>query len=296
MSKNGNREYKSDLFSMLMQEKPYALETYNAVNNSNYSDPDEIEIITLEHGVSLSIRNDAAFILDMNANYYEHQSTFNPNMPLRDLLYYAEDLRRWVETEKKNLYGMSKVLIPTPHFVVFYNGRDDIPDITTQKLSDLFHKPTEDPELEVKCSVININPGHNDDLLKKASALSGYMFLVELIRDYQKEMLLSDAIHQAIDECIQRGILRDFLARRRSEVEKAVTLDFTFERQLELTARDEREAGRLEGRLEGIEEQKVFTEQERKRADEEAARADAAEEELAKLREELAKYKAAANK
>ncbi len=79
-------------------------------------------------------------------------------------------------------------------------------------------------------------------------------------------------------------------------MEKAVTLDFTFERQLELTARDEREAGRLEGRLEGIEEQKVFTEQERKRADEEAARADAAEEELAKLREELAKYKAAANK
>ena len=95
----GNREYKSDLFSMLMQEKKYALETYNAINNSDHKDPEAIEIITLEHGVSLSIRNDASFILDMSANYYEHQSTYSPNMPLRNLLYYTEDVRRWIRKE-----------------------------------------------------------------------------------------------------------------------------------------------------------------------------------------------------
>ena len=117
----GNREYKSDLFSMLMQEKKYALETYNAINNSDHKDPEAIEIITLEHGVSLSIRNDASFILDMSANYYEHQSTYSPNMPLRNLLYYTEDVRRWIRKEEKNIYGRSTIPVPTPHFVVFYN-------------------------------------------------------------------------------------------------------------------------------------------------------------------------------
>ena len=117
---NGNREYKSDLFSMLMHEKKYALETYNAINNSDYKDPEAIEIITLEHGVSLSIRNDASFILDMSANYYEHQSTYSPNMPLRNLLYYTEDVRRWIRKEEKNIYGRSTIPVPTPHFVVFY--------------------------------------------------------------------------------------------------------------------------------------------------------------------------------
>ena len=290
MANSGNREYKSDLFSMLMQEKPYALETYNAVNHSDYKDPEEIEIITLEHGVSLSMRNDAAFILDMTANYYEHQSTVNPNMPLRNLIYYSEDMKHWVDRQKKNLYGRGKVVIPTPHFVVFYNGKEDIPDSVSLKLSDSFSKYCDEPELELKCSVININPGHNDEILQKAPALSGYMMLVGFVREYHSDMNLEDAIHRAVDECIKRGILKDFLERRRSEVEKTMTLDFTFERQLELTARDEREAGRLEG----IKEQSSLTEKERKRADAAISRADAAEAEVKKLREELEKYKAAA--
>ena len=284
MANSGNREYKSDLFSMLMQEKPYALETYNAVNHSDYKDPEEIEIITLEHGVSLSMRNDAAFILDMTANYYEHQSTVNPNMPLRNLIYYSEDMKHWVDRQKKNLYGRGKVVIPTPHFVVFYNGKEEIPDSVSLKLSDSFSKYCDEPELELKCSVININPGHNDEILQRAPALSGYMMLVGFVREYHSEMNLEDAIHKAVDECIKQGILKDFLERRRSEVEKTMTLDFTFERQLELTARDEREAGRLEG----IKEQSSLTEKERKRAD-------AAEAEVKRLREELEKYKAAAD-
>ena len=292
MANSGNREYKSDLFSMLMQEKPYALETYNAVNNSDYKDPEAIEIITLDHGVSLTIRNDASFILDMTANYYEHQSSVNPNMPLRFLLYYAEDMKKWTDREKKNLFGRGKVLIPTPHFVVFYNGTEEIPDVSVSYLSDSFFKSADMPELELRCTVLNINPGHCANIMEKAKILSEYTFLVELVRAYLKEMSLEDAIHLAIDECINRGILGEFLTRRRNEVEKTMNLDFTFERQLELTARDEHEAGYNQGREEGIEEgiekgikkQSIQTEKERQRAD-------AAEAEIKRLREELAKYK-----
>ena len=248
---DGNREYRSDLFSMLLNEKEYALDVYNAVNNSEYDNPDDIEIITLEHGVSLSIRNDASFVLDMSANYYEHQSTYNPNMPLRNLIYFVEDIRRKVEKEDRNLFGKAKIKIPTPHFVVFYNGEEKRPEVEIQKLSTSFCKETDEPELEVICKVYNITPGNNRELLKKTEVLRSYAYIVENVKDKIKTMSLKDAIHTTIDECISKGILSDFLSKNRRKVEKVMNLDFTFERQLELTRKEERELGRTEGREEG---------------------------------------------
>ncbi|SCY43191.1 hypothetical protein SAMN02910370_02553 [Lachnospiraceae bacterium XPB1003] len=273
----GNREYKSDLFSMLMQEKKYALETYNAINNSNHKDPEAIEIITLEHGVSLSIRNDASFILDMSANYYEHQSTYSPNMPLRNLLYYTEDVRRWIRKEEKNIYGRSTISVPTPHFVVFYNGKQKRPEQEIQRLSEAFIKPSEKPELELTCRVININPGNNVNIMQRSSALAGYSYLIELVRKYEPDMVLEEAIRRAIDECIAEDILAEFLRAHRNEVEKIMNLDFTHERQLELTARDEYNAGIQQG-----------IEQERKHTDEQRLRAEAAEARIKILEEALA--------
>ena len=273
----GNREYKSDLFSMLMQEKKYALETYNAINNSDHKDPEEIEIITLEHGVSLSIRNAASFILDMSANYYEHQSTYSPNMPLRNLLYYTEDVRRWIRKEEKNIYGRSTIPVPTPHFVVFYNGKQKRPEQEIQRLSDSFTKQTDHPELELTCRVININPGNNVNIMQRSSALAGYSYLIELVRKYEPDMVLEEAIRRAIDECIAEDILAEFLRAHRNEVEKIMNLDFTHERQLELTARDEYNAGVQQG-----------IEQERKHTDEQRLRAEAAEARIKILEEALA--------
>ncbi|MBQ2184044.1 MAG: hypothetical protein II399_05350, partial [Lachnospiraceae bacterium] len=241
---DGNREYRSDLFSMLLNEKEYALDVYNAVNNSDYDNPDDIEIITLEHGVSLSIRNDASFVLDMSVNYYEHQSTYNPNMPLRNLIYFVEDVRRKVEKEERNLFGKTKIKIPTPHFVVFYNGEEKRPEVEIQKLSTSFCKETDEPELEVICKVYNINPGNNKELLKKTEVLRSYAYIVENIRDKSKTMSLKDAIHTTIDDCISKGVLCEFLSKNRRKVEKVMNLDFTFERQLELTRKEARDLGR----------------------------------------------------
>ena len=244
----GNREYKSDLFSMLMQEKAYALEVYNAVNNSDYDNPEEIEIITLQHGVKLSVRNDASFVLDMTANYYEHQSTYNPNMPLRSLIYFVEDTKRKINNEDINIFGKKLIKLPTPHFVVFYNGTEKRPETEIQKLSSSYCKEIDEPELELICKVYNINPGNNEELLKKTVVLTSYTYLVEKVREYSKIMELKDAIHLAIDDCIEKNILKEFLIKNRKDVENTMELDFTFERQLDLTRKEERELGREEGK------------------------------------------------
>ena len=82
-----NREYKSTVFSKLFKDKKKLLTLYNALNNSQYTNEDELEIVTLENAIYMSMKNDLAFILDCKLTLYEHQSTPNPNMPLRDLLY-----------------------------------------------------------------------------------------------------------------------------------------------------------------------------------------------------------------
>lgn len=121
-----NREYKSDVFSMLLSEKENALEVYNALNGSQYDNPELVEYQMLRKGVSLTIRNDASFILDGGLELYEHQSTVCKNMPLRFLFYISnilEDL-----TKDKNIFGYTEILIPEPKFVVFYNGEQNQPE------------------------------------------------------------------------------------------------------------------------------------------------------------------------
>lgn len=247
----GNREYKSDVFSMLLEDKRNALQVYNALNFTAYEDTELIEVHTLDKGVSLSVRNDAAFVVDSNLSVYEHQSTICPNMPLRCLLYISSILLKLIK--KKNIYGKSLVKIPTPKFAVFYNGVDEQPELQELRLSDAFECPMDTPELELTCKVYNINHGNNQEFLEKCPVLQEYMIFVNYVRSYHEADTytnLEDAINQAIDRCIRENILRDFLSSNRSEVVKVMQMDYTFERQIEL----EREASRKEGRAEGIAE------------------------------------------
>ena len=285
LKEKGNREYKSDLFSMLLQEKKYALEVYNALNGSDYSDPEEIEIITTEHGVSLSIRNDASFVIDRRINYYEHMSTYSTNVPLRLLIYFVNDLERYFSINHKDLFRRKRIMIPTPHFVVFYNGVEPREEVEEMRLSASFCHETDEPELELICRYYNINPNYNTELKKKSKALYGYTIFVEKVRSY-RELYdnLAEAIRRAIDECIEEDVLREFFLTRRNEVEKVTQLDFTFETREKYIRRDAREEGyeegREDGREEGREEERVNTERERKRAE-------AAEEEVKRLRKLL---------
>ena len=249
---SGNREFKSDVFSMLMEDKDKALMVYNALNGTNLTNADELEIHTLDKGVSLTVRNDAAFVVDAALSIYEHQSTVCPNMPVRNLIYYTTIVSKLLK--KKNIYGRKLIKIPIPKFVVFYNGDEEQPEEYDMKLSDAFEKETDNPELELVCKVYNINFGKNKDLLDRCPVLKEYMIFVGYVRLYLKEYGYEDlekAINQAIDRCIQEDVLADFLKENRAEVVKVTQLDYTFDRQITMEREEAREEGRAEGREEG---------------------------------------------
>ena len=247
-----NREYKSDVFSMLMEDKAYALEVYNALNGSDYTDPEEVELVQLEKGVSLSIRNDASYIIDMNFNFYEHQSTYNGNMPLRSMIYFVNALDDWLKENEHDLFSRKRIMIPTPHFVVFYNGTEKRPEYEEMRLSQSFYHQMAEPEIELVCKAYNINPQNNQELKSKSAVLDGYTYFVEKVRDNQKKnMNLTEAIDEAIEDCIQNHILEDFFRNRKDEVRKVTHLDYTWEKREKLIRKEEYEDGKSDGKSEG---------------------------------------------
>ena len=251
-----NKEYKSDVFSMLLQDKKRAMEIYNAINGTDYDDPELVEMTTLDDkSFSLTVRNDASFILDANLSLYEHQSTYCPNMPLRDLLYFASIIQKRIKDQKRDIYGGRILKIPVPHFVVFYNGKEDAPGQYDLRLSDAFEKETEDPEIELVCHVYNINSGKNTPLLSKCQTLREYMYFVDMVRKNNEiSGNLEDAIEKAINQCMEENVLRDFLAQHREEVMHVMTLDYTFERRLEMQRAEAIEDGERIGKEIGKEE------------------------------------------
>lgn len=241
MEKAGNREYKSSVFAMLLKEKDNALDVFNALNGTDYKSEEDLEIRMLENAIYLSFRNDASFIVAATLNLYEHQSTYNPNMPLRDLIYVANLLADIVKGD--NLFGEKLVQIPEPRFVTFYNGTAERPSVEVLRLSDAYMKRTDQPQLELCCTVINMNSGHNAGFMAKCRILREYMVFVEKVRLCRKTMRLEDALEQAIDECINEHILEDFLRKQRAEVISMSVLEFDLEKQLMFARKEGEEAG-----------------------------------------------------
>ncbi|MGN0481624.1 MAG: hypothetical protein ACI4EV_08640 [Lachnospiraceae bacterium] len=247
------REYKSTLFSMLLREPEYALQVFNVLNNSNITDSSEVQIYNLEAGASLLRRNDAAFIVGMHLNIYEHQSTVNPNMPLRSVLYFASIMEKYVRN--RNLLSSKMVKIPTPHFAVFYNGKPEEAEQKILKLSDSFQLETKEPELELICHMYNINRGNNVGLLDKCKVLRDYMILVNKVRSYSGDGIELDmAIKRAVDECIDESVLKKFLIEHRTEVEEMIRIDGTWEEYEEMIKQEAYEDGQEQGHKAGMAE------------------------------------------
>ena len=251
-----NREYKSDVFSMLMESKENALEVYNALNDSEYTNPEEVEIVQLERGVSLSIRNDASFIIDMNINFYEHQSTYNPNMPLRSLIYFVNTLQDWLKDNDKDLFSRRQIQIPTPHFIVFYNGTEKKEDRWVDYLSESYENMSGEPNLELKVITLNINVGHNKKLMEECRTLREYAQYVDKVRRYSNEMELNTAVERAVSESIQEGILKEFLQKNRAEVVAMSIFEYNEEEEKRKLRKAEYEAGKNDGIKIGREEEK----------------------------------------
>ena len=222
-----NRTYKDRLFKIIFEGKKELLSLYNALTGKNYQNPDELEINTIDDVIYMHLKNDMSFILDDWQNLFEQQSTFNPNQPLRGFFYFA-DLYK-VKYFGKKIYSTRLLKIPTPQYIVFYNGTMNMPDKKELRLSDAFQQPTTQPDIEVVAHMLNINYGHNKELMERCQKLKEYAQFIDIIRHYLREneqWTNEQAISKAIDDCIQNNILRDILQKERLRVMASILSEF----------------------------------------------------------------------
>ena len=287
MVPEANIKYKDNVFRTLFSSKENLLSLYNALNGKQYSDPNALEIVTLENAIYMGMKNGLAFILDFNIFLWEHQSTYNPNIPLRDLIYIANEYQKYVELNGISLYSRRQQKIPAPRFIVFYNGEKQIGEQMEHRLSDAYENFSGDPELELKVMVININDGHNKALMEQCKKLKEYAQYVARVRKYQKIMPLKSAVERAIKECIEEDILADFLRKNRAEVIAMSIFEYNQKEEEELLRREEYEAG-AEMERKNTETERKRADSAEKRADSAEKRADLAEREIRRLQEKLA--------
>ena len=242
-----NRIYKDRLYKMIFNDKSELLKLYNAINGTHYDDPAMLTITTLDNAIYMTMENDLSFIIDMRLALYEQQSTVNPNLPLRFLMYITDIYSAY--TKDMNIYGSKKVQIPLPSFVIFYNGVKSQPDRTEFLLSELFHPTTDQPALELKAVMLNINKGHNQELMNACHTLRDYSEYVARIRTYSAEMPLTDAVEMAITECIHDIILRDFLLKNRAEAKAMSIYEYDEEKTLRMFREEGYEDGERNGKI-----------------------------------------------
>ena len=245
-----NRNYKDTVFRMLFSDRKNLLSLYNAISGAHYDNPEMLEIVTLENAIYMGMKNDLAFIIDTDLFLYEHQSTYNPNMPLRDLFYISSEYQKLVD--KKSLYSSVLQKIPAPQFIVFYNGTEKKKDSWVNHLSEAFKNLSGNPKLELEVLTLNINEGHNPELMEQCQTLREYAQYVACVRRYAKEFELNKAVKLAVDECIRNNILSEFLRANKSEVISMSIFEYDKEEEERKLRKAEYEAGVAAGMKDGM--------------------------------------------
>ena len=278
-----NREYKSRLFSFLFgseDTKDRTLSLYNSLNGTNYTDPNDITITTIGDVIYMGMKNDLSFIVLDRASLYstmninEHQSSDNPNIPLRELMYAARIYDKYLKRNKKNPYSSRIIPLPIPKLVVLYNGRTDVPDESVIKLSDAFKaeirktilsKPgyadnfskneidrevmdvfeKADPDIEVKVRMININYGHSKEILSTCKPLYEYAWLVDRIRkNTAAGMELEPATDYALHDMPDEFLIKDQLMEHKAEVVGMWISEYNEGETMQMFKEEGREEGR----------------------------------------------------
>ena len=214
-----NDEHKDRVFKFIFgnpDHKDWTLALYNAINGSNYNNPDDIEFNTIDDAVYLGMKNDVSFIILDELNLWEHQSTYNPNMPMRFFLYAAKLYEKYIADTDYYPYSTTLQAIPSPRCICFYNGTARQPERKILKLSDAFEGRA---DIEVLVTMININYGKNEQLMKACKQLNEYAKLVNSIRQNNKVLKdLEAAIDKAIDDMPDDSSIKKFLLLNKAEV------------------------------------------------------------------------------
>lgn len=261
-----NIKYRDRLFVWLFgkeERKQNILELYNALNHTHYKDVYSLEINTIENAVYITMHNDVSFLIEETMmNLWEEQSTPNPNMPVRGLLYLAQLYSEYIEKNKLNLYGESKFMLPAAQYVVFYLGEKDAPDRMEMKLADSFPARGQldfTPCIDMTALMLNVNVGHNSELLEACRILREYSEMVRIVREYTAGGLDTEvAISKAVEECIRNNILREELREHKAEVIGMLLAQYDENKIRELFVAEGEAKGRAEGQAEGEAKGKVI--------------------------------------
>lgn len=231
-NKKPNRQYKDTLFRLIFEQKEYALALYNAINHTDYTDVENLRVITLRDAMYINVKDDVGYVFHDIMNIFEQQASYNPNMPLRGLGYISDSLKEYISEvygDQSALFSGSLIHIPTPRFYVLYNGTRDQPAEKLLKLSDAYDGGG---DIELTAHMLNINKGYNEQLLKTCKPLGEYSELVDRVRRNKAgNNTAEDAVDAAIESCISDGILAEILRKERARVKNILIAGLNEEQQ-----------------------------------------------------------------
>ena len=257
-------KYKDRLFSFIFgraERKDWTLSLYNAVNHSSYTNPDDITVMTMEDVLYMGMKNDLSFFVTNIINMYEQQSSYNPNMPIRKLMYASRLYDRYIHINRLNIYGTKLIPLPVPKLVTFYNGKEDKEDEILELKNAFRDKKGKlidaEADIEVRVRMININYGRNKELMSACKPLLEYAWLIDMIRNNVKTMGIEDAVDKALDSMPDDFDIKMLLIANKAEVKQMCLTEYNETETMEMFREEGREEGLQEGlqaMIEGLQE------------------------------------------
>lgn len=233
------------------RSKRWRLDLYNALNNTNYTDPNALELNTLENVIYIKMHNDVSFLIDSQMSLFEHQRTTNPNMPLRGFFYFAKLYQKYIDSKHELIGTSTPIKIPNPNYIVFYNGDTQRDEDYELKLSDAFIHEDKSGRFEWTARVLNINKEYNLSLQKKCKPLYDYIQFVSRINENkEKGMSIEEAVDEAVDWACEQNLLEGYIREQKAEVKMNLLTEYDEEAYIRIWLRDGINQGKQEKAVE----------------------------------------------
>ncbi len=267
-----NRNHKDRLFVRIfsdLEHKDWIISLVNALSGSHYTEDELVEVNTIEEILYIKMKNDVSYLIDHQLFLVEHQSSYNPNMPLRGLIYFGQLYDSYIQQHHLSVYSTRRIKVPRPQFFVMYNGPREVSDVSKLRLSDSFDdtgsQTTPDIEFEWTATMYNINRGHNENLLDACIPLSQYSQFVGMIHENRRAgMSLDAALALAVDYAIDRNFLDGLFLKLKGDIMSILFKEYTDEEANALFYNDGHDVGYDEGYADGAAEQRAKDEAELK--------------------------------